>query len=70
MDTNKIFPDDWYKGKVSFNDVLVYKSINGTSTTIISYLEGKPISVTNLNINKNGIFFIDENTFNLYSLEL
>ena len=29
-----------------------------------------PISVINLNVNKNGIFFMDENTFSLFSLEL
>lgn len=70
LDANKIYPDDWYKGKTISQDVLFYKSISGTTTHIISYLEGRPISVLNLQVNKNGIFFIDESSLNLYSLEL
>jgi len=65
-----IYPDDWYKGKFFPEDYLVYKSLSGTTTKTISYLENRSISVLNLNVNKNGIFFIDENTFALYSLEL
>lgn len=67
---NLIYPDDWYKGKVYTEDLLVFKSLSGTSTKIISYLENRPLSVIDLNVNKNGIFFMDENTLNLYSLEL
>jgi hypothetical protein len=65
-----IYPDDWYKGKFYPEDILVYKSLSGTSTKTISYLENRPLSIVNLNVNKNGIFFIDENTFSLYSLEI
>ncbi len=65
-----IYPDDWYKGKFFPEDYIVYKSLSGTTTKTISYLENRPISVINLNVNKNGIFFMDENTFSLYSLEL
>ncbi len=67
---NFIYPDDWYKGKVYTSDILVYKSLSGTSTKIISSLENRNLSIINLNITKNGIFFIDENTFSLFSLEL
>jgi 5-keto 4-deoxyuronate isomerase len=65
-----VYPDDWYKGKMYTEDLLVYKSISGTTTKVISYLENRPLSIVNLNITKNGIFFIDENTYSLYSLEL
>jgi len=70
LDPNVIYPDDWYKQKILTQDILVYKSISGTTTRAISYLENRPISIINLQINKNGIFFIDEATMNLYSLEL
>jgi hypothetical protein len=62
-----VYPDDWYKGKMYTEDLLVYKSISGTTTKVISYLENRPLSIVNLNITKNGIFFIDENTYSLYS---
>lgn len=67
---NFIYPDDWYKGKVQTEDVIMYKSLSGTSTRIVSYLENKPLSIINLNVNKNGIFFMDEGTYSLFSLEL
>jgi hypothetical protein len=70
LSQNFIYPDDWYKNKTRTEDVIIYKTIAGTSTKIISYLENRPLSVLNLDVNKNGIFFIDENTLNLYSLEL
>lgn len=65
-----IYPDDWYKGKVRTEDIILFKSLNGTSTRVVSYLENRPLSIINLNVNKNGIFFMDENTLNLYSLEI
>jgi hypothetical protein len=67
---NFIYPDDWYKGKVFTEDILMYKTLSGTSTKTISFLENRPLSIVNLNVNKNGIFFMDENSLNLYSLEL
>lgn len=70
LSENFVYPDDWYKGKVQTDDVIVYKTLSGTTTKIISNLENRPISVVNLNVNKNGIFFIDEKSLNLYSLEL
>jgi hypothetical protein len=62
-------PDDWYKGKVYTEDVVVFKTISGTSTKIISQLENRPISVVDLKVNKNGLYFIDENTLSLFSIE-
>lgn len=70
LSLNFIYPDDWYKGKIQTEDAIVFKTLSGTSTTVISNLENRPISIINLNVNKNGIFFIDEKTFSLYSLEL
>jgi hypothetical protein len=70
LDNTFAYPDDWYKGKVFTEDVIMFKTIAGTSTKVISYLENKPLSVINLNVNKNGIFFMDENTLSLYSLEI
>jgi hypothetical protein len=70
INKGSILPDDWYKGKISTQDILVYKSISGTTTIPISYLENKPISMSALQINKNGIFFIDDKTGQLYTLQL
>lgn len=67
---NFTYPDDWYKGKVRTEDMIVYKSLKGTTTKIVSALENRPFSVLQLNVTKNGIFFIDENSLNLYSLEI
>ncbi len=70
LSTEFVYPDDWYKGKVRTEDIIVFKTLSGTSTRVISYLENRPISVVSLNVTENGIFFIDENTLALYSLEL
>ena len=70
LSSNFTYPDDWYKGKMFTSDVLIYKSLSGTSTKVVSYLENRNLSIINLVINKNGIFFIDENTLSLFSLEL
>lgn len=70
LSENYIYPDDWYKGRFHTKDVIVYKALAGTTTKVISYLENRPLSLINLTVNKNGIFFIDENTFSLYSIEL
>jgi hypothetical protein len=65
-----VYPDDWYKGKYLENDTLIFKSINGTTTKIISSFSSKPKSIINLQVHKNGIFFIDEKTFSLFSVEV
>ncbi len=70
LSENFIYPDDWYKGKILTNDILVYKSLSGTTTKVISNLENRNLSIINLSINKNGIFFMDENSLSLFSLEL
>ncbi len=70
LPANFVYPDDWYKGKIRTEDAIIFKTISGTSTKVISYLENKPISIINLEVNKNGIFFLDENTMSLYSLEI
>jgi hypothetical protein len=70
LSPNLIYPDDWYKQKFTSQDVIVYKSLMGTTTKIVSYLDNRPLSVVNLTVNKSGIFFVDENTLNLYSIEL
>jgi hypothetical protein len=70
LNGNLTYPDDWYKGRTFTEDILVYKSLSGTTTKTVSLLENRPISVINLQVTKNGIFFIDENNFTLYSLEL
>lgn len=68
INSNHSYPDDWYKGKSNFSDVIMYKSTTGTTSKIISNLEGKDLSVVNMQINKNGIFFIDERALGLYQL--
>jgi len=64
-----VYPDDWYKQKYFSEDVLVYKSIAGTTTKIISTFDNRPFSVTKLQVHQNGIFFIEEKSLSLYSVE-
>lgn len=64
-----IYPDDWYKGKTRTEDIIMYRTLSGTSTKVVSYLESRPFSIVNLSVNKKGIFFMDENTSGLYSIE-
>lgn len=64
-----VYPDDWYKQKYVSEDVLVYKTIAGTTTKIISTFDNRPFSVTKLQVHQNGIFFIEEKSLSLYSVE-
>ncbi len=64
-----VYPDDWYKQKYFSEDVLVYKTIAGTTTKIISTFDSRPFSVTKLQVHQNGIFFIEEKSLSLYSVE-
>lgn len=64
-----VYPDDWYKQKYFSEDVLVYKTIAGTTTKIISTFDNRPFSVTKLQVHQNGIFFIEERSLSLYSVE-
>lgn len=64
-----VYPDDWYKQKYFSEDVLVYKTIAGTTTKIISTFDNRPFSVTKLQVHQNGIFFIEEKSLSLYSVE-
>jgi hypothetical protein len=66
---NIVYPDDWYQGKYTPKDNLIYKTIAGTTTRIISTFSNKPKSIINLQVHKNGIFFIDEHTLSLFSIE-
>lgn len=64
-----VYPDDWYKQKYFSEDALVYKTIAGTTTKIISSFGNRPFSVTQLQVHQNGIFFIEERSQSLYSVE-
>jgi hypothetical protein len=64
-----VYPDDWYKQKYFSEDVLVYKTVAGTTTKIISTFDNRPFSVIKLQVHQNGIFFIEERSLSLYSVE-
>ena len=68
LDSNYIYPDDYYKNKINTEDILLYKSLSGTTTKIVSYLENKPIDVLDLTVKDSGIFFRDKKTLKLYRL--
>ena len=60
-----MYPDDWYKGKISFDDAIWMVDMTDYSGNIIFDIvakSGKRIDAINLQLNKNGDYlgFIDK----------
>ena len=68
LDKNYIYPDDYYKNKINSEDILLYKTLSGTTTKVVSYFENKPIDVIDLTFTNSGIFFRDKKNLKLYRL--
>jgi hypothetical protein len=65
------YPDDWYKGKVSFNDILWHFDIANFRSTVLSdfLLEsGREIDVASIGTNDDGqyIYFVNKNDNTLW----
>lgn len=73
--TKAMYPDDWYKGKISFDDAIWMVDMTDYSGNIIFDIvakSGKRIDAINLQLNKNGDYlgFIDKKTENLWGYDL
>ncbi len=60
-----VYPDDWYKGIVSFSDILLQVDSGNLSTMVLSNLEeesGRPIDILMIGTNDNGslIYFVNK----------
>jgi len=69
------YPDDWYKGKVSFADSLWQMNITTEEVTSLSSLleqADRPIDAINLQIDDRDdyLFFMNKNDLSLWSLDL
>ncbi len=66
-----IFPDDWYKGEVSFTDILWKIDMEEQSATVLSNFlseSGREIDVSQIGMDANGIYiyFINKNDGTLW----
>lgn len=71
---NATYPDDWYKGKVSFSDD-IWSLVIETNTDKLIFdgeEEGKNFDIINLQINTKGdtILFVDKKSLLLWSLKI
>ncbi len=71
------YPDDWYKGVVSFSDILlrVYKDDRSVGTLILSNLEeesGQPIDILTIGTNDDGTltYFVNKYDNSLWLFDL
>ncbi len=67
----KKFPDDWYKGIVSYSDILWDVDVTGSRSTVISNFfseSGREIDVAKIGTNEDGtfIYFINKNDNTLW----
>jgi hypothetical protein len=66
FDTQKKYPDDWYKGTVSFSDVLFKVNAPSSTVQVIADLEGesgRAIDIATIGVSPNGtlLYFINKN---------
>ncbi len=64
------YPDDWYKGKISFNDVLWKIDLKNGATKIILEKEGFDFINLFTNTEENYLFFQNKKDSTLWSLNL
>ncbi len=64
------YPDDWYKGKISFDDVLWQLDLKNGATKIILDKEGFDITNLFTNTEENYLFFQNKKDSTLWSLRL
>ncbi len=70
-----VYPDDWYKGKVSFTDQIWYLDTNTGEVHLVANLiklSNQLIDATNLMLDpkENTLYFINKRDLNLWALDL
>lgn len=70
-----MYPDDWYKGKVSFTDQIWYLDTNTGEVHLVANLiklSNQLIDATNLTLDpkENTLYFINKRDLNLWALDL
>jgi hypothetical protein len=75
FDSTKKYPDDWYKGVVSFSDTLFRIDAPSSTVQILSALEGesgRSIDIAQIGIDKNSeyLYFINKNDNTLWMFDM
>jgi hypothetical protein len=65
-----LYPDDWYKERISTKDKIVYINFEGGNIVDIAALSDKEVSVKEINVSSAGIFYQDTKNLGLYSLSV
>jgi hypothetical protein len=65
-----LYPDDWYKGKLNTQDKIIYVNFEGGNKVDIAGLDGKDVSVKDINVSNSGVYFQDSKNLGLYILTI